>query len=69
MLRRQEVSFFGLCILSEDYDTTLIDYANGMMMWGDFYRSEKIYRDALQQNPGSLDLALKLAWSLASQQR
>lgn len=50
-------------------DTILIKYADGMMTWGDFYKAEMIYRTALINNPFSLDLYLKLAWSLASQQR
>lgn len=33
---------------SDDRSKDLLTYANMMMMWGDFYKAEKIYRDALE---------------------
>lgn len=47
----------------------LVSYADLMMMWGDFYKAEEIYRHALAQKPHSLKLALNLAWTLTSEQR
>lgn len=53
----------------EGYYKTLIDFADGMMMWGDFYRAESIFREAICRNPYKLEFYLKLAWSLARAQR
>ncbi len=58
----------AFCIFGES-STILLDYADAMMMWGDFYQAENIYRNSLENDPCSLDLRLKLAWSLASPQR
>lgn len=47
----------------------LVKYADAMMTWGDFYLATDIYTHALSEDPSSLDLALKLAWSLESSER
>lgn len=46
-----------------------ITYADAAMGWGSFYEAEQIYRDALENEPESIDLSLKLAWSLSSSAR
>lgn len=61
--------FLKAFCVSEESDTLLIEYADAMMMWGDFFRAEEIFRAALKKKPCSLDLYLKLAWSLVSLQQ
>lgn len=61
--------FLRAIAVSEERAPVLIHYADTMMMWGDFYKVEKIYRAALAQDPESLDLALKLGWLLTNSQR
>lgn len=59
----------ALC-LSKEKGSILIEYADAMMTWGDFYKAEEIYRQALTKETRQFkDLSLKLAWSLASQGR
>lgn len=53
----------------DDYQKTLIDYANGMMSWGDFRHAELIYRNYINNHPDDLDAYMKLAWSLSSEER
>lgn len=50
-------------------EAVLLDQATVFMMVGDFYKAETIYRELLHQQPNSLDMALKLAWTLVSAQR
>lgn len=47
----------------------LLHYADTMMMWGDFYKAENIYREELPYQPDSIEIKLKLAWLLVSAQR
>lgn len=54
--------------LSGGQDAILIEYADAMMRWGDFYKAEELYRGALKKDASS-DLFFKLTWSLESQQR
>lgn len=44
-------------------------YAERALLWGDFYASEVIIREALGFDPGNLELKLSLAASLIAQQR
>ena len=48
---------------------TLISYADMMMLWGDFYKAEQIYLDALKIHPQSLEYSLKLGGVLTSTQQ
>lgn len=51
--------FLAALKLAKNKDALLIDYADGMMTWGDFYKAEKIYREALQKITSfNQDLAL-----------
>ncbi len=47
----------------------LLRFADSMNSWGDFYRSEKIYRNHIKNHPESHDTVLKLASILTSSQR
>lgn len=53
----------------EGYNKTLIDFADGMIMWGDFYQAEGIFRYVVSQWPEKLDYYLKLAWVLSVEER
>ncbi len=44
-------------------------YADRALLWGDFYASELIIREALGFDPGNLELKLSLATNLIAQQR
>lgn len=46
-----------------------LDYANLIMLWGDFIQSEEIYRQAVSQKPDSFDLQMKLAGVLLASQQ
>lgn len=46
-----------------------VQYADRMNIWGDFYRTETIYRKYLALRPDSLEISLKLARVLTSSQR
>lgn len=50
-------------------DKILIEFANSMMGWGDFYKAQQIFSEALIDKPDSLDLYLSIAWSLISQEQ
>lgn len=60
--------FLAALSLADWKASILTDYADAMMSWGDYYKAEKIYSDALKYN-SSLELFLKLTWSLESPQR
>jgi len=47
-------------------ETFLLRFADCMNSWGDFYRSEKIYRNYIKNHPEAYDTVLKLASTLAS---
>ncbi|MDP8226690.1 MAG: tetratricopeptide repeat protein, partial [Candidatus Celaenobacter polaris] len=47
----------------------LLRFADRMNSWGDFYRSEKIYRNYIKNHSDAQDAILKLASILASSQR
>ncbi len=47
----------------------LLRFADRMNSWGDFYRSEKIYRNYIKNHPEAHATVLKLASILASSQR
>lgn len=50
-------------------DKILIEFAHSMMGWGDFYKAQQLYQQALENKPDSLDLYLNIAWSLISQEQ
>ncbi|NGX63135.1 MAG: Beta-barrel assembly-enhancing protease [Candidatus Anoxychlamydiales bacterium] len=50
-------------------DTIYLGYADAMHLWGDFYKSEKMYREILKEEPDNFDAKFKLAWNLVSQKR
>jgi predicted Zn-dependent protease len=50
-------------------ETFLLRFADCMNSWGDFYCSEKIYRNYIKNHPEAHDMVLKLASILASSQR
>lgn len=55
--------------LAEKPAPFLLDYAETLMFVGSFYKAEEIYKNALKDDPHSLDLYLKWAWNLVSSQR
>lgn len=67
--KKSRAFFLDALAAAEEPDELLIHYADTMMMWGDYYKVEKIYRHALEASPNSLELSLKLAWLLVSSQR
>lgn len=58
--------FATIVTRNEDF---MLEYAHMLLSWGDFYRAEAIYREALQQHPGNLKLQLKLIDTLIGEQR
>lgn len=53
----------------QQQETFVLDYAGTMLTWGDFYCVEKIYLKALEKNPDSDILKLKLALTYIGEQR
>ena len=53
----------------ENTPKLLLNYADTMMSWGDFYLAESIYREELNQHPESFDLWLKLASVFSGSER
>lgn len=55
--------------LAADKDKARLAQAQAMNLWGDFYRSEAIYRDYLKRHPNQPEAHLALARVLMSAQR
>ena len=55
--------------MTNNDETLLLRFADRMNSWGDFYCSEKIYRNYIKKHPEAHDAFLKLAPILASSQR
>ena len=55
--------------LSKNDKKILLRYAEKMMLWGDFYGAEKIYRNHLKAQPDDTEIILRLAVVLRSSER
>ncbi len=67
--KQSQVLLLRALALTKKPKPILLDYASNLMLIGSFYQAEKIYREALEAEPDSLDLTLNIAWTLASAQR
>lgn len=66
---KQSRFLFEKALSHKKSDSLLVKYADAMMSWGDFLKAEKIYCQALKEDPHSVELLLKLGWVLQSSQR
>lgn len=55
--------------LSDDKQKAWLAYADGMMLWGDFYRAEEIFSCLLAEDLSVLDNWLRVGWALMGAQR
>lgn len=60
--------FEEILLRNPDFDV-LIQFANAMLSWGDFYQAENIYRQALCAEPDSIQIKLSLIDVLVGLQR